>query len=106
MKTAFKIVQIINIIALVFLCFWAYGVAITGFLQVISAILFLIIFPKNTLIYIYFILVFVFFLFWNGDFSWFFALPLFLVGFLTFIIYKQKSENRKTLNFGTNENTQ
>lgn len=94
MKTAFKIVKFINIIALIFLCFLAYGVAITGFLQIISAIIFLILFPKNKLIYIYFILVVIFFWFWDyGSFDWLFSIPIFLIGFLTFIIYKQKLES-------------
>lgn len=101
MKIAFKIVEIINIIALLFLCFLAYGIAITGFLQIISAIFFLLLFPKNKRIYIYFGLVIFFFYFWDGQFGWFFSLPLFLVGFLTFIIYNQKLKIKKSQN---NEN--
>jgi len=95
MKRAFKIVEIINIIALLILGFLAYGVAVTGFLQIIAAIMFLILFPKNILIYIYFGLVIIFFCFWNGEFDWLFALPIFLIFFLTFIIYKQKINNKK-----------
>ena len=104
MNIAFKIVEIINIIALLFLGFLAYGVAVTGFLQIISAILFLISFPKNKLIYIYFGLVIIFFCFWDGNFDWLFALPIFLIAFLTFIIYKQKSEIKKTSNSQNHEN--
>lgn len=104
MKIVFKIVEIINIIALLFLGFLAYGVAVTGFLQVIAAILFLILFPKNKLIYIYFGLVIIFFCFWNGEFDWLFLLPIFLIVFLTSIIYKQKSEIKKTSNSQNHEN--
>ncbi|MES2574651.1 MAG: hypothetical protein V4572_06895 [Bacteroidota bacterium] len=89
----FKIIEIINISALLFLLAGGYGLAITGALQVFAAILFLIIFPKNTLIYIYFTLVTVFFLIWNGDtLDWLFLLPIALVFFLTFIIYNQKKK--------------
>jgi|GEM_PF-1126962 len=105
MNIAFKIVEIINIIALLFLGFLAYGVAVTGFLQIISAILFLFLFPKNKLIYIYFGIVIIFFCFWNGNFDWLFVLPIFLVLFLTFIIYKQKSILSKTSNSQNNENS-
>lgn len=97
MKIAFKIVEIINMIAIMFIMFYVYGIAITGLLQVISAIIFLILFPKNKLIYIYFGLVFIFFWFWDyGSFDWLFSIPLFLVGFLTFIIYNQKLKIKKT----------
>ena len=98
MKTAFKIVQIINIIALLFLGLGGYGIGATGFLQFISAILFLFLFPKNKLIYIYFGIIIIFFCLWDGNFDWLFALPIFLVLFLTFIIYKQKSILSKTSN--------
>lgn len=105
MKIAFKIAEIINIIALLFLGLGGYGIGATGFLQIISAILFLFLFPKNKLIYIYFGIVIIFFCFWDGNFDWLFALPIFLVLFLTFIIYKQKSILSKTSNSQNNENT-
>ena len=92
MKTPFKIVEIINIAALMFLLLGGYGLAITGGLQVLGAILFVLIFPKNKLIYIYFALVILFFLIWNGEFSWLFLLPISLIFFLTFIIYNQKKK--------------
>jgi K+ transporter len=92
MKTTFKIVEIINICGLMFLLAGAYGIAVTGFLQVLAAILFLVIFPKNKLIYIYFSLVIIFFLIWNGKFDWIFLLPVLLIFFLTFIIYNQKKK--------------
>ena len=90
MKTTFKIVEIINITALMFLLLGAYGLPVTGALQVLAAILFVLIFPKNKLIYIYFGLVIFFFSFWSGDFDWFFLLPIALTIFLTYIIYNQK----------------
>lgn len=89
MKTQLKITKIINIIALLFLLLGGYGIAITGGLQVLAGMLFLIAFPKNKLIYIYFGLVTLFFIIWNGDFKWLFTIPIFLIGFLTYIIYSQ-----------------
>jgi len=93
MKTTFKIIEIINIAALMFLIFGAYGLPITGLLQVLAAILFVLIFPKNKLIYIYFGLVFIFFLIWDRrSMDWLFTLPISLIFFLTFIIYNQKKK--------------
>lgn len=92
MKTTFKILQIINIIALLFLLLGPYGLAITGALQVLAAILFVLIFPKNKLIYIYFGLVILFFAIWDRQMDWLFALPAALIFFLTFIIYNQKKK--------------
>ena len=90
MKTVFKITKIINYIALLLLLLGPYGIALTGGLQVLSGILFVILFPKNKLIYIYFALVAVFFVFLNGDFNWFFLLPFFLIGYLTYVIQTKK----------------
>lgn len=93
MKTTFTIVRIINIIALLFLLLGAYGLAATGFLQALAAMLFLFLFPKNKLIYIYFALVGIFFWLWDGKgFDWLFTIPFFLIIFLTYIIYNQKLE--------------
>ncbi|UUF14971.1 MULTISPECIES: hypothetical protein [Flavobacterium] len=92
MKTTFKVLEIINIAALMFLLLGGYGIAITGGLQVLAAILFLILFPRNRLIYVYFGLVILFFLIWNGEFTWLFLLPISLIFFLTFIIYNQKKK--------------
>lgn len=91
MKTVLKITKGINIVAVLFLLLGPYGIAITGALQVLSAILYLIIFPKNKMIYIYFGLVAVFFIFWQGDFNWLFSIPFFLIPFLTYIIHFQKN---------------
>ncbi len=90
MKTALILSKIINIIALLFLLLGAYGLAITGALQVLAAIIYFLCFPKNRLIYIYFGLVGIFFLFWNGSFNWWFSIPIFLLVFLTYIIHFQK----------------
>jgi hypothetical protein len=91
MRVTFKIVEIINIIALLFLLLGAYGLAITGFLQVVAGLFFLLLFPKKKLIYVYFGMVIIFFLIWDGEsMDWLFALPIFLIFFLTFTIYKQK----------------
>jgi hypothetical protein len=92
MKTTFKVLEIINIAALMFLLLGGYGLAVTGGLQVLAALLFVILFPRNSLIYIYFGLVILFFLIWNGEFSWLFLLPISLIFFLTFIIYNQKKK--------------
>ncbi|SEO53849.1 hypothetical protein SAMN05444671_3718 [Flavobacterium sp. CF108] len=92
MKTTFKVLEIINIAALMFLLLGGYGLAVTGGLQVLAALLFVILFPRNRLIYIYFGLVILFFLIWNGEFSWLFLLPISLIFFLTFIIYNQKKK--------------
>jgi uncharacterized protein len=86
-------IKITNIIALLFLILGGYGIAMTGVLQVCAATLFLLRFPKNKLIYIYFTLVAVFFLFWDQhSFDGLFAIPIFLIFFLTFIIYKQNNQ--------------
>lgn len=92
---SFKIVQIINIIGLLFLLLGAYGIALTGFFQIIAALSFWTLYPKNKLIYIYFALVILFFSLWDGTFSLWFSLPIFLIFFLTFIIYNQKKMLKK-----------
>ena len=92
MKLPFKIIKIINIIALVFLLLGAYGLAITGYLQVFAALLFLIKFPKNKLIYLYFAIVILFFIIWDRHtVDWLFTIPIGLIFFLTYIIYNQKN---------------
>jgi hypothetical protein len=91
MTTTIKIARVINIIALLFLIFLAYGLAITGALQILAAFIYLLIFPKNKLIYVYFSLVFIFFIFWDYEtFNWLFTIPLFLIVFLTYIINFKK----------------
>lgn len=91
MKILFKIIEVFNIIAVLFLLAGAYGIAITGFLQIMVALLFVVVQPKNKLIYCYFGLVAIFFLTWDhSSMDWLFALPIFLVFFLTFIIYRHK----------------
>ncbi|MEO7976268.1 hypothetical protein [Flavobacterium sp.] len=101
MKVPFKIIKIINIIALLFLLAGGYGLPFTGALQVLAAVLFLITFPRNKLIYIYFCLVILFFLIWDQHtIDWLFLLPIFLVFFLTYTIRnkkrKLKTENKIT----------
>ena len=88
MKTTIKISRVINAIALIFVLLGPYGIAFTGFLQVVAALIFLIVFPKNILIYIYFGIVGLFFLFWNGGLqTWFFVIPLGLIFYLTYLIH-------------------
>ena len=94
MKIPFKITKILNIIALFPLLLGAYGLALTGFLQVIAAILFLLEFPKNKLIYTYFALVIMFFIIWDrNSMDWLFIIPIFLIFFLTYIINFQKNKS-------------
>ena len=91
MKLPFKIIKVINIIALVFLLLGFYGLAITGYLQVFAALLFFIKFPKNKLIYIYFSFVMLFFIIWDRHtMDALFTIPIALIFFLTYIIYTQK----------------
>jgi hypothetical protein len=87
----FKVIKVINMIALFFLLLGGYGLAVTGFLQVITALFFLITFPKNKLIYIYFGIVILFFSIWDRHtMDWLFIIPIGLIFFLTYIIYTQK----------------
>lgn len=91
MKLTYTIAKIINIAALMCLLLGFYGLALTGALQVLAAIIFLILFPKDKLIYIYFGLVAVFFLIWDHkDIDFTFIIPLFLIFFLTYIIHFQE----------------
>lgn len=93
MVPTLKIIKWINIVALVFLILGGYGLPVTGILQVFAAVLFLLLFSKNKLIYGYFALLIVFFLAWDfKSFGWLFLIPVFLIFFLTYIIYKQKTE--------------
>ncbi|WP_044399807.1 hypothetical protein [Lacinutrix sp. Hel_I_90] len=90
MKKAFKILKIVNIIALVFLLLGPYGLPVTGGLQIICGLFFTFLFPRNKLIYIYLGLVLFFFLAWTREINWFLMLPISLIFFLTYIIYSQK----------------
>ncbi|WP_445710105.1 YqjF family protein [Flavobacterium sp.] len=101
MKIPLKYIKYINITALLFLLFGAYGLPITGFLQVVAATLFLFLYPKNKLIYVYFIITGLFFCIWNGDFNWTFLIPIFLIFFLTYIIhfYNRKLNSFLTANW-------
>ena len=93
MKTILKIAKIINVIALLFLLIGAYGLAITGILQVIAAVIYLFAFPKSRLIYFYFGLVTLFFLLWDQDgFNWLFVIPFFLILYLSYIIHFKKNK--------------
>ncbi len=92
---SFKIVQIINLLGLIFLLGGAYGIFFTGIFQIIAALSFWILFPKNKFIYIYFAIVILFFILWDGTFNLLFSIPIFLTFFLTFIIYHQKRNIKK-----------
>ncbi|MGK0323241.1 MAG: hypothetical protein ACJAR4_001276 [Psychroserpens sp.] len=55
--------------------------------------LFLIAFPKNKLIYVYFILVATFFLLWNRNImqlTWLFIIPAYLLIHLSYLIHTKK----------------
>lgn len=90
MKTILKLSKFVNIIALVFLLLGPYGIAITGALQLLAAVIYLTVYYYNRLIYVYFGLVIIFFIFWEGNFDWLFSIPIFLIFFLTYIIHFQK----------------
>ncbi|WP_298903673.1 hypothetical protein [uncultured Psychroserpens sp.] len=93
MKTTLKTSKIINIIALCLLVLGPYGLPFTGFLQVIAAILFLIVFPKNKMIYLYFILVGVFFTLWDGSITtlnWLLIIPPYLLIHLSLLVHTKK----------------
>ncbi|MGB3608064.1 MAG: hypothetical protein WA775_03740 [Psychroserpens sp.] len=91
MRTSLKVIKDVNIIALCFIIFGPYGFAIIGFLQTIVALMFLIMFPKQKSIYLYFAISILFFLIWPITETYIiFALPLFLTGYLTYIIQTKK----------------
>ncbi len=98
MKTLFKITRIINVIAVIFSFFGLFGLLVTGPLQVLAGILYLIIFPKDKLIYIYFGLATIFFFLWDkNDINYLFAIPVFLIIFLSYIIHFQRSKSESML---------
>ena len=91
MKTILQISKVINILALCCLIGLAYGLVLTGALQILAAILFFIAFPKEKLIYIYFAVVGLFFLIWEGNpFGWQFVIIAGLMILLTFTIHTKK----------------
>ncbi|WP_040278800.1 hypothetical protein [Psychroserpens damuponensis] len=91
MKTILQISKVINILALCCLIGLAYGLVLTGALQVLAAILFFIAFPKEKLIYIYFAVVGLFFLIWEGNpFGWQFVIIVGLMILLTYTIHTKK----------------
>ena len=91
MKTLFKISKVVNIIALLFLVLGPFGLAITGALQVLAALIYLFVYPQDKLIYIYFGLVITFFLIWDrNSMGWLFSIPIFLLFFLTYTIHFEK----------------
>ena len=93
MKTLFTLAKTINIIGLLFLVLGPYGLAITGVLQVLAAAIYFLVFPKSKLIYTYFGLVALFFLIWDREaFNWLFAIPFFLIVFLSYTIHFNKNK--------------
>ncbi len=82
----------INILGLCFLILGPWGIAITGGLQVLDSLFYLIVFPKDKLIYSYLIVVGIFFLVWDYQFNWMFSIPILLMIFLTYIIHFQKTQ--------------
>ncbi len=80
---------------------------VTGFLQVLVALILLFWIPKNIHIYIYFFFTILFFVLWLGFGIeyWLFVLPPLLAFYFTYILYNQKDkfdnhENPKTPNPG------
>nr|WP_321224951.1 hypothetical protein [uncultured Psychroserpens sp.] len=91
MKTILQISKVINIIALLCLIWLGYGLMLTGILQILAAVLFFIAFPKEKLIYIYFTVVAIFFMIWEGNpFGWQFLVILGLMILLTCTIHTKK----------------
>lgn len=77
--------------------FWFFALLstmITGFLQVLVALLLLFWIPKNIHLYIYFFFTVLFFVLWLGFGIeyWLFALPALLAFYLTFILYDHKDK--------------
>ncbi|WP_047545245.1 hypothetical protein [Psychroserpens sp. Hel_I_66] len=91
MKNLLQISKVTNIIALLFLIWLGYGLMFTGALQVLAAVLFVIAFPREKLIYLYFAIVGLFFLIWQGNpFGWQFAIIVGLMILLTYTIHTKK----------------
>ncbi|MBC5839045.1 YqjF family protein [Flavobacterium muglaense] len=97
MKPNLNLLKTINTIALLFLLLGGYGLPFTGALQLLAATLYLTIHPRNKLIYIYFSLVFLFFIGWDGSFDWFFTIPILLIFLLTYIIHFQNKPKKAFL---------
>ena len=57
MKTVHHTAKTLNVIILCFIIFGGYGLTRRGLLQVLASMLFLIVYTKDKLIYVYFILV-------------------------------------------------
>jgi hypothetical protein len=96
MKTILNTSRVINVLALICLLGGPWGIIFTGYLQVFAALFFLMAFPKNLWIYIYFGVVGIFFLIWNGKLdTWLFIIPICLIFYLSYIIHGTK--NKKTI---------
>lgn len=90
--------------------FWFFALLstmVTGFLQMLVALLLLFWIPKNIHLYIYFFFTILFFVLWLGFEIeyWLFVLPALLAIYLTYILFNQKDtfhnhENAKTPNPG------
>jgi hypothetical protein len=83
----------LNVIVLCFIIFGGYGLTRRGLLQVLAFMLFLIVFPKDKLIYVNFILVATFFLLWNRnimDLKWILITPAYLLIHLSDLIQSKK----------------
>lgn len=73
--------------------FWALlSTMITGFLQILVALLLLFWIPRSIHLYIYFFFTMLFFVLWIGFGIeyWLFVLPVLLAFYLTFILYNNK----------------
>ena len=91
MKIVLQISKVLNILALCCLLLGPYGLILTGALQILAALLYLISNPKSHRIYIYLLITALFLLFWKMDiFGWQFLIPISLMIYLTFIIHTKK----------------
>lgn len=94
MKKSYKSYKILNILALFCLLGGPWGLPFTGLLQIIAAIFFLISFPKDKWIYVYFLITISFLVltrvFIDSFNLWFFIIPILLVFYLTYILHFKK----------------
>lgn len=93
MKNVYHTAKTLNVNVLCFIIFGAHGLTLKVLLQVLAAVLFLTVFPKDELIYVYFVLVATFVLLWNRNImylTWILIIPAYLLIYLSYIIHSKK----------------